>query len=106
METAVLSDLEHLNAASGVMVSGDLWLDQVAPFWSSGRDPNHGGPLINESNLDLAQYKSSNIALRNSFRNFTTALRRYTTFVFRVFKKIQFRSLFLIQRGADPNTSE
>lgn len=76
METALLSDLERLTAASMLTISGDLWLDQRAPFRSSGRDPNHGGSLINESSLDLSQYNLSIIASRNSLRNFTTTLRR------------------------------
>ncbi|VIO98089.1 KAP family P-loop domain containing protein [Brugia malayi] len=76
METAVLDDLDHATESSSLTVSGDLWLDQAAPLWSSGRDPDHGGALINESSLDLAQYNPTTILLRNSFRNFTTTLRR------------------------------
>uniref|UniRef100_A0A1I7W231 Transmembrane protein 231 n=1 Tax=Loa loa TaxID=7209 RepID=A0A1I7W231_LOALO len=76
METAVLDDLEHVTASSSLTVSGDLWLDQATPFWSSGRDPDHGGALINESSLDLAQYNPVAIVSRNSFRNFTTTLKR------------------------------
>lgn len=76
METAILDDLEHATVSSSLTVSGDLWLDQAAPLWSSGRDPNHGGALINESSLDLAQYNPAAIISRNSFRNFTTTLKR------------------------------
>lgn len=76
MEAAVLDDLERATMSSSLTVSGDLWLDQVAPLWSSGRDPNHGGDLINESNLDLTQYDPAVLISRNSFRNFTTILKR------------------------------
>lgn len=76
METAVLENLEHLRMSSGVMVSGDLWLDQAAPFWSSGNDRDHGGALINESNFNLDQYRIATIVTRNSLRNFTTTLKR------------------------------
>ncbi|KAM3718099.1 Transmembrane protein [Dirofilaria immitis] len=76
METAVLDDLDRATAASSLTVSGDLWLDQLTPLWSSGRDPDHGGALIDESSLNLAQYNPSEIISRNSFRNFTTILKR------------------------------
>uniref|UniRef100_A0A0R3RQI0 Transmembrane protein 231 n=1 Tax=Elaeophora elaphi TaxID=1147741 RepID=A0A0R3RQI0_9BILA len=76
METAIFDDLEHATSSSSLIISGDLWLDQAAPLWSSGRDPDHGGSLINESNLDLSQYNPAVIVSRNSFRNFTTTLKR------------------------------
>lgn len=76
METALFDDLERATMSSSLTVSGDLWLDQAAPLWSSGRDPDHGGALINESSLDLSQYNPAAIISRNSFRNFTTTLKK------------------------------
>ncbi|CAG9537947.1 unnamed protein product [Cercopithifilaria johnstoni] len=76
METAVLDDLEHTTMSSSLTVFGDLWLDQAVPLWSSGRDPNRGGALINESSFDLTQYNPAAIFTRNSYRNFTTILKR------------------------------
>ncbi|VDK88848.1 unnamed protein product [Litomosoides sigmodontis] len=76
MEAAVLDNLEHALASSSLTISGDLWLDQAAPFWSSDQDLNREGVLINESSLELTQYSPAVILTRYSFRNFTTFLKR------------------------------
>lgn len=72
----MLDNLQHGVMSSSLTISGDLWLDQTAPLWSSGRDVNRGGVLINESSLDLTQYNPAVILTRNSLRNFTTVLKR------------------------------
>ncbi|VDM96552.1 unnamed protein product [Thelazia callipaeda] len=80
MEAAIIDDLERIFPSSSLTVSGELWLDQMIPFWSSGFDSDHGGLLINESSLDLIQYNPTIIASRHSLKNFTTTLKRHFIF--------------------------
>lgn len=76
MEAALIENIEKIYPISKLFISGNLFLEQLIPFQSSGRDANHGGDIFNHSSYDLSQFLPDNIAMRISLRDFTIALNR------------------------------